>query len=169
MIDIRRNEPGTVIHGTLRTEDLLEAFANELEHSVQRQAETWCSDEGRALRDDCVNLIWDAREVDPDSEEAYEILGRLRNALDEFAPPGHSFGPHPGDGADIGYWPIEEENDKPRPGEFWWAKIDDDIEPIQIDADGKHCWGIGADFEMEWAKMELIERIEPPKKRETTP
>ncbi len=99
---------GSISTGTLRTEDLLDAFASELEHHVQRNADEWCSDEGRARRDECLALVGEAREVeDGSSHAADEIVCALEERLQDFAPPYAYFGAHPGDGSDFGYWVSE--------------------------------------------------------------
>jgi hypothetical protein len=100
---------GTVSHGTLRTADLLDTFACELEHLVCRNADAWCSDEGRKLRDQHMKLIGDAREIDPDHEDAGEIVSELQDALQSFAAPGCYFGTTEGDGSDFGFWQLEDE------------------------------------------------------------
>ena len=94
---------GSISSGTLLAADLLETFADELEDHVQRNAEEWCSDAGRRARDAYMNLVHEAREIDP--EEASELIGELQDALGKFAPPYTYFGTHEGDGADFGYWP----------------------------------------------------------------
>ena len=108
-ITVRPAEVGSVSHGTLRTEDLLEAFASELLHHIQRNANAWSSDAGRKERDRLTDLAQAAAEVtDYDSEEAAELVTELCDALQEFAPPDVAFGAHEGDGADFGYWPMED-------------------------------------------------------------
>jgi hypothetical protein len=51
------------------------------------------------------SLIEEARNVDPESEEASEIVDDLINALNEYAPEYCYFGTSEGDGACFGYWP----------------------------------------------------------------
>lgn len=95
---------GTISHATLRTEDLLEAFADELEHLVQANGKTGMANQT------AVDLINDAREVeDFDSEEASEIVQELSDALNEYAPPYCYFGANEGDGSDFGFWPCMEQ------------------------------------------------------------
>jgi hypothetical protein len=95
---------GSISTGTLRTEDLLDSFAWELEHLVQRNADAWCSDSGRSNRDAYMALIGEAREIDPGSDDARELVEELSDALQDFAPAYAYFGAHPGDGADFGFW-----------------------------------------------------------------
>lgn len=97
---------GSISHGTLRTEDLLESFAGELERLVQRNADAWCSDDGRKRRDKYLSLIGEAREIDPDHEDAQELVNDLIDELNDFAPPYCCFGAHEGDGSDFGFWPM---------------------------------------------------------------
>ena len=99
---------GSISHGTMRTEDLLDAFASELEYHVQHNAEQWCSDSGRAQRDRYLSLVGEAQEMDDyDNEDASELVSELTDALQEFAPPYAYFGSHPGDGSDFGFWLYE--------------------------------------------------------------
>lgn len=92
---------GTISHATLRTEDLLTAFADELEYQVQRNAELPLKH-----RQAQIGLVNDAREVtDFDSEDASELIHELEAALNEYAAPYCYFGAHEGDGSDFGYWP----------------------------------------------------------------
>lgn len=85
---------GSVSHATLRPEDLLPAFADTLE--------TLARDFKRARQ--YRKLIKEARSVDPESDDAPEVLSELEDALQEFAPPYFYFGAHPGDGSDFGFW-----------------------------------------------------------------
>jgi len=104
---------GTVISGTLRTEDLLDALSTELERLVtadmksQRIVPTtdysaWTTiHENRAL-------IHDAR-LEPISDIASEIVNELFDALNEYAPEGMYFGAHRDDGTDFGFWEFIDE------------------------------------------------------------
>ena len=88
---------GSISHGTLRNEDLLEAFAYELACLAD-------IDDKQAAE-----LVRDARAVtDFDSEQASELVEALLDALNELAPAFCYFGTHEGDGSDFGFWPIME-------------------------------------------------------------
>lgn len=87
---------GSVSTGTLRNEDLLDSFADELEFC--------CSNHGAEVSQ-YADLLKEAREIDPDDENASEVVENLVDALNEFAAPYSYFGSLPGDGADYGFWP----------------------------------------------------------------
>lgn len=97
---------GTVIHGTLQPEDLLQAFTDKLavldperaseirkafKDVFQRISDGW------SIADGEYNLLMDAG----------ECVSILMDALDGQAPEGLFFGSHPGDGSDFGFWPVE--------------------------------------------------------------
>ena len=89
---------GTLIHGTLRDEDLLPAFADELE----RVAFPPPSDEP------FTSLLDDARHPETtitDTYTAADIVHDLMDALQDYAPVHMYFGAIEGDGADFGWWP----------------------------------------------------------------
>lgn len=102
---------GSVSSGTLRTFDLIDAFATELE---------WLTSGGRNDRTTKQSqLIADADEWLEQNESAEcdeantgpdhfcrgdDLVAELADALKEFAPPYFYFGSHPGDGADFGFW-----------------------------------------------------------------
>lgn len=89
---------GSISSGTMRTEDLVSAYASELEYQMDRQV-------ARFPRRDMRKTINDAgRITDYDSEEAGYCLDDLIGHLETFAPPYAYFGGHEGDGADYGYW-----------------------------------------------------------------
>lgn len=79
---------GTVSHGTMRTEDLYDAFLSELEYlDPAAHAEFLEEMQGRC------------------GDEAVE---KLFDLLDERAPLSCYFGANPGDGADYGFWECED-------------------------------------------------------------
>ena len=96
---------GTIISGTLRSQDLLPAFLDALrELHVEAYIQvTTCSPWGcppsHAQEDE---------EAEWWGEEADWVLQSLTDALNECAPDGCYFGAHWGDGADFGFWPHEE-------------------------------------------------------------
>ena len=115
---------GTIIHGTHRMEDLLPVLSDELEYQIQRNADEWCSDQGRMHRDRLLRIVAIAREVDPDDDDsASSALDDLMWALDEFATPYGYFGAHIGDGSDYGYWIDPDALD-----EFDGLRVDDPSE-----------------------------------------
>ena len=93
-----RTAIGSVISGTMRPEDLIPAFLHEL-RAVPEVAGNLDEIEARMAQDDYFL-----------SEDAGYDLEELFDLLDEVAPEGCSFGAHPGDGADYGFW--ENENDE---------------------------------------------------------
>lgn len=119
---------GSVSAGTLLPSDLLFTFASELEDLTQRNAKAWCSDHGRLTRDRYIDLVRNAREVDAeeDPDSADDLLSALTDALNDFAPDYCYFGAHPGDGADFGYWLIED----------WQQQMDDDGTLVVDDLSG---------------------------------
>lgn len=91
---------GTVIHGTLRSEDLFESFINEIE-----------SKDSLYIDDQTKNLLGEARREltlvkDDISENDSEIIEDLIDKINSFVPEGYYFGTLPGDGSDFGYWPL---------------------------------------------------------------
>tara|TARA_R110000824_G_scaffold19392_4_gene75136 strand:+ start:46 stop:360 length:315 start_codon:yes stop_codon:yes gene_type:complete len=91
----------TVIHGTLRTEDLVEAFTDEYERLGGRpfNVELFRS-----------HLVWQSDGPSETKEETLSYdLEDLFSLLNELAPEGTSFGAHEGDGSDFGFWTHEEE------------------------------------------------------------
>ena len=99
---------GTVSHGTLRSEDLIETFSWELRHlavlptqnvgntKLLREADAWLE-------------VTEAGEDGPYDELGSELVNDLIDALNELAPNGLYFGASDGDGADFGFWPVNEE------------------------------------------------------------
>ena len=99
---------GTVSHGTLRTQDLIETFKDCLDRLGNSYASEW-----NAICDlmNQTGYTDEAGEINEnwyDTEAASECLEMLFDALDSASPNGHYFGAHPGDGSDFGWWPIED-------------------------------------------------------------
>jgi hypothetical protein len=89
-----RFELGTVSEGTLRTEDLLPAFAGALKGF----------DENHALVKEAHQVMaeWDGED---DMDAIDDLIREIEDALSECAPPFVYFGSLEGDGADFGFWP----------------------------------------------------------------
>ena len=100
---------GTVIQGTLRSQDLLPAFLEELSKRDPIGYDQWAmasfgiipsyvTDEG----DD--SDWWTSEDCNNTLEQAFE-------ALEMCAPDGYYFGAHEGDRSDFGYWPVEDQEE----------------------------------------------------------
>jgi len=97
MIDYKISE-GTVIHATLRNQDLIPAFLTELRcHNVEI-AERIEKDIPTFPRD-----WWN-------SEDASYVLEELFDELNSIAPDGMYFGATEGDGSDFGFWTYSEDD-----------------------------------------------------------
>ena len=98
---------GTVSHATMRAEDLVPAFTDELRELA---IEFDRMEEFKKLLSECAELMDKASKDEKvwESEEMSYLLNEdLFNALNEFAPTGVYFGSHPGDGSDYGFWVSE--------------------------------------------------------------
>lgn len=125
-IEIKPASVGSISHGTLRTEDLLEAFGDELEWQIRRNGEYFSRPENFAERNrlnaihgeylDCYGE--DGETIEPSKEEtANELVNEtLPDALQSFCLPYFYFGAHFGDGSDFGFWPDDIENIKEQVG-----------------------------------------------------
>ena len=103
----------SVSSDTHRNEDLLQAFASELENAViaaeqigERSAASYAMD--KRLAGEAFALV---EQDDCDSETASEIVTELFDRLNEYAPDGCAFGANEGDGADFGFWQINDGED----------------------------------------------------------
>lgn len=92
---------GPVSSGTMRPEDLIPAFLDELAYQLKHGPSLT-----REQRKDAYAVLNDRRGAEfwDDADAVDETLERLFEVLDYFAGPGFYFGAHPGDGADYGYW-----------------------------------------------------------------
>ena len=115
---------GTIIHGTLRSQDLVPALLDALSQinresydriiaSIDHAGQWTPSIIGAACNAGGYMPGLDLCDDHPwwESEECAYILNEdLFNALNECAPYGHYFGAHPGDGSDFGFWPDQDED-----------------------------------------------------------
>ena len=83
---------GSISHGTMRSEDLIPVFLDELETLAREAGEI---DRFTPLKED---------EDEREDEQGYLLVDYLFDALNEYAPPFVYFGAHPGDGSDYGFW-----------------------------------------------------------------
>jgi hypothetical protein len=97
---------GTLIHGTLRDEDLLQAFADELARiDIAKFHKVTKAD--AHLFSESANLTT-AQIVAELGEYVTDVINDLMYALNEYAPDGYYFGSIEGDGSDFGFWQDEE-------------------------------------------------------------
>ena len=105
---------GSISSGTMRSEDLLESLASELDFQISRQPRSFRRASYRKLireAHQCLRRLngEGTRAQQQEAEEyASEIVNDLMDSLSEFAPPLAYFGSHPGDGADYGFWLSED-------------------------------------------------------------
>jgi hypothetical protein len=101
---------GSVSTGTLRTEDLLPAVLTALDPRWIHLS--------RGERATVQRIDREYRAVGGDDDDADDDLQDLYDIADNHCPDYCTFGSHPGDGADIGVWPIEDLFDDDHPGGF---------------------------------------------------
>ena len=97
---------GTLIHGTLRDEDLLQAFSDELAR-INKTRFSEVTKAGAHLFSESANLTA-AQIVEELGEYVTDVINDLMYALNEYAPPHTYFGAIEGDGSDFGFWPDGE-------------------------------------------------------------
>ena len=99
---------GSVSTGTMRTEDLMPAFADALS-LMPAYSDTEIVRRATLKLLDDVEKFLGSPEALPgwDSEEAQWLMQELFDELDNHAPLHMRFGSHDGDGADFGFWPTD--------------------------------------------------------------
>ncbi len=129
---------GSISHGTLRTEDLIGAFADTLEGLTFINGDYYSQPENHKERDRLNSLVGEAQDAWTedgtelqDEDSARELVDWLQDALTEFAPPYCFFGAHPGDGSDFGFWPCHDEIDE-------LPHVEDSDEAEALGEDCKH-------------------------------
>ena len=99
---------GTVSSGTLRTEDLLPAFADKLrELAPGALRKIYMPDVAKDFAFDMGEWV---AHVLSDDDKAAEVLDELDRALNDVAPAEYYFGTLEGDGAHFGFWRIAEDD-----------------------------------------------------------
>jgi hypothetical protein len=89
---------GSVSSGTMRSEDLLDAFTYTLKQLDEPRFTAFSDDNQDAFNDES-----------PDYQESLDqAVEELFDILNEYAGPYFYFGAHEGDGADYGFWFCEE-------------------------------------------------------------
>ena len=86
---------GTVIHGTLRAQDVAPAYLHALEHYAPYYVGT---DWFREIADEVQRIV----DLDGEVENAHDIIVRLEDEINSLLPDGWRFGSSEGDPADIG-------------------------------------------------------------------
>jgi hypothetical protein len=93
---------GSISHGTLRVEDLLETFAEALDSLLRSQPRSFKRAPYRAKIREAYAAL---RAMETGAEHyADEVVQDLADALSDFAPPYGYFGASEGDGSDFGFW-----------------------------------------------------------------
>jgi len=101
-------ELGTLIHGTLRDEDLLQAFSDELARIDEPKFREVIKADAHLFAESA-NLTTEEI-VEELGEYVTDVINDLMDALNEYAPDGYYFGSIEGDGSDFGFWAIEDED-----------------------------------------------------------
>jgi hypothetical protein len=96
----RKATIGSISHGTLRSEDLISAFADELEH-LEGNVTSLVEEANAATA--LLSFNWAL-----DDDQMSELVQSLQEALEAHAPAYCYFGTHVGDGSDFGFWPDME-------------------------------------------------------------
>ena len=92
-------KPGSVSGGTLRTDDLIDIFLDFLQlHDHPYYL---------SLREKYEEIL--THEDTREEYMEYLLNEDIFDAMQDLSQEGHYFGAHPGDGADFGYWEIEED------------------------------------------------------------
>ena len=96
-------QTGSIIHGTMRPQDLIPAFMDVVRDYAPAVYEqlTVCNAIPAYAAEDEDSEWWN-------SDSASYLIEQLWDTLNDHAPEGHYFGSHPGDGSDYGFWLVED-------------------------------------------------------------
>jgi hypothetical protein len=92
-------EPGTISHGTLRSEDLIPAFVGALD-GIELE-------EDEIIKLDIIKRDMQRPDFYENGDAEWVLNEVLFDLLNEHCPEGHYFGSTEGDGSDFGMWPVE--------------------------------------------------------------
>jgi len=96
-------EPGTVSHGTMRNQDLLDTFMRFLEEHDRETFDRLCR---TIVREGKMTPWFNLTDEQYNSEWMTDfVCNDLWEAMDALSPEEHIFSAHPGNGSDYGYWP----------------------------------------------------------------
>lgn len=96
---------GTVSRATLRPQDLISAFADHLAFLIAKQGPDFEKKDYESLVAEAAGVLEEVENESCGEDAAQEFIDRLTESLNEFSPPYVTFGSHPGDGSDFGFWP----------------------------------------------------------------
>jgi hypothetical protein len=101
----KRQNIGSVSHGTMRSEDLIDSFIYELQQQkpLSRRHRKLIREIQKRIKASA-RLERQGAESYYHTEDASEDVDSLFDALDCYAPTGFYFGAHPGDSSDYGFW-----------------------------------------------------------------
>ena len=105
----KQAEPGTVIHGTMQTKDLINAFTHYLFEHDKELIRAYYKDNLELLEAICN----DNAGIETDywsSDNAAFTLDELFALMDMLSPECYYFGSHIGDASDYGYWQQDDDD-----------------------------------------------------------
>jgi len=97
-------EIGSISQGTMRPQDLIPCFLEVLENLADSSTDLTSAITSRIEFADNFENYYDYYASAASSFDFEELF----DALNKYAPDGCYFGAHCGDGADYGFWPIED-------------------------------------------------------------
>lgn len=107
---LTKDDVGTVSQGTMRHRHLIPAFTSVLEEHAQEVATKLKTEYAEVYARPFEDEWKDGFPTFEEDEASDELMTELFDALEDIAPEGCYFGANEGDGADYGFWPIEDED-----------------------------------------------------------
>lgn len=118
---------GSIIFGTHRLVDLVPVFLDTLESLNSDAAARIRAEYAEVL--DAIDAHTGVLDVDV-GEDGTFLIEALFDALNDCAPDGYYFGAHPYDGADFGFWQVDDDDDDDDDRMFLEGLDDDDVDII---------------------------------------